>query len=164
LTQNGTGTGTHTFQWDAENRMKSVGGSTCSNGNPNSVAVNGNADNGGAGVNMFGKNAINVYNSFRPFLLGLDGSPSGDGNLRGPARWDLDLGLTKDTQITERVHVQIFGQAFNVLNHMQWQTPFLDLQDPADFGVMNGANSSAYQYGAIGSYTRVIQLGLRVSF
>src|SRR6266851_8629791 len=122
LTQNGTGTGTHTFQWDAENRMKSVGGSTCSTAtacytynalgqraerqtgttyleylyDPSTIEVEANprqtyfnwhylflggrrfgkyannstyfihTDNGGAGVNMFGKNAINVYNSFRP--------------------------------------------------------------------------------------------------
>ena len=84
LTQNGTGTGAHTYQWDAESRMVSVDG--------------------------------------------------------------------------------VAGQAFNVLNHMQLQTPFLGLQDPADFGVMNGASGSAYQYWAIGSYTRVIQLRLRVSF
>ena len=29
LTQNGTDTGTHTYQWDAENRMTSADGSSC---------------------------------------------------------------------------------------------------------------------------------------
>ncbi len=128
--------------------------------NPANVGVNGNADQGGSGVNMFGKNAIGVYDSFRPFLLGLDGSPSPDGQLRGPVRWNLDFGLTKDTAITERFHIQIFAQAFNVLNHMQWGGTFLsfNLQGPADFGVLGG------QYNPIGNYTRVIQLGARFSF
>jgi hypothetical protein len=129
-----------------------------SSANPNSVAVNGNGDNGGAGVNMFGNNVINVYNHFRPFVLGIDGRPNGDGQLRGPARWNLDLGITKETKITERVALQIFGQAFNVFNHMQWSAPFLDLQDAPDFGVQGG------QYDPIGNYTRVIQLGMRIYF
>jgi len=81
-------------------------------------------------------------------------------------RWNLDLGLTKDTRITERVGFQIFFQAFNVLNHMQWGDPYNAINDPADFGVLGG------QYGALtlggsgasANYTRVIQLGLRVRF
>lgn len=122
------------------------------------VGANGNPANGGAGVNMFGSNAAAVYNDFRPYLLGLDTRPNSNGQLRGQARWNLDLGLTKDTDITERVHAQIYAQAFNLFNHMEYADPFLSLQDPGDFGVLNS------QYNAIGAYTRVIQLGLRVSF
>jgi hypothetical protein len=29
-------------------------------------------------------------------------------------------------------------QAFNVLNHMQWGDPSMNLLDPADFGALNG--------------------------
>jgi hypothetical protein len=48
---------------------------------------------------------------------------------------------------------------FNALNHMQWSDPFNSLQDPADFGALEG------QYGVLNnSYTRLIQIGLRVSF
>ena len=128
-------------------------------GNPNSVAVNGNADNGGSNVNMFGNAAVAWYNHFRPFILGLDGSPSPDGNLRGLARWNVDLGVTKDTQITERMHAQAFVQAFNVFNKMEFNDPYLNIQDPADWGVLGS------QYNTLnGSYTRMIQLGIRLAF
>jgi hypothetical protein len=132
--------------------------------NPNSVGVNGNDENGGAGVNIFGSNAVNVYNSFRPFILGLDGRSMTTGQLRGMPRWNLDLGFTKDTKITERVGVQFYAQMFNVLNHMQYADPFsgspyLSLQEPENFGVLDT------QYGVLNNnYTRVIQLGLRVHF
>ncbi len=122
--------------------------------NPNSVGVNGNPANGGTGVNLFGSEAINFYNSFRPFLLGVDGAPSPDGEFRGMPRWNIDLGVTKDTQITERVHAQIFAQAFNLFNIMQFSNPFLDLQYPQAWGVLGGQANQP----------RIIQLGLRFSF
>lgn len=84
---------------------------------------------------------------------------AGVGPIRGQKRWNLDLGITKDTRITERVGVQVFAQAFNALNHMQWGDSGLNLQGPGGFGVISG------EYGAIGNgYRRVIQLGARVYF
>ncbi len=114
--------------------------------------------NGGIGMNMFADpNA--VYNSFRFNYVGIDGRSYDYGPIRGQKRWNLDLGITKDTRITERVGVQVFAQAFNALNHMQWGDPGLNLQGPGGFGVISG------EYGAIGNgYRRVIQLGARVSF
>jgi hypothetical protein len=129
------------------------------------VGVNNDAVYGGTGVNLF-TNAAAVYNNFRPFILGTDGSCGGGGQLRGQPRWNLDLGLTKDTMITERVGFQFFAQGFNVLNHMQYSDPFVSLADPGDFGALEG------QYGALtlggsgasANYTRIIQLGLRFRF
>jgi hypothetical protein len=138
------------------------------------IGVNGDAANGGPGVNLFGNPAA-VYNNFRPFLVGIDGSCGGGGLLRGMSRWNLDLGLTKDTRITERFGFQIYLQAFNVLNHMMWgdpsgeasgNSPGLNLQDPADFGVLN-AQYNALTLGGAGAsanYTRVLQLGVRFYF
>jgi len=126
--------------------------------NPNSVGVNGNAGGStGTAANMF-KDPLAVYNSFRPFVLGIDGSPSPDGNLRGPVEWNLDFGINKDTKITERVGFSLYGHFFNVLNHNNWNAPYLDLSDGPDFGVMTGGA------GNIGNYTRVIELGARVYF
>ena len=126
--------------------------------NPNSVGINGNPVHGGSGANIFGANAINVYNSFRPFVLGLDGSPNGDGQLRRPVIWELDFGVTKDTRITERVHAQFFAQSQNLFNHTNWDISssggYLELADPANFGTMTGGLGG----------NRIIQLGLRVSF
>jgi hypothetical protein len=131
------------------------------------IGVNGDPANGGSGVNMF-RNPTAIYNNFRPNLVGIDGSCGGGGTLRGQARWNLDLGVTKDTPITERVGIQFFAQAFNVLNHMEWGDPSMNLQDPADFGVLGGQyNALALgQGGGVSgqNYTRIIQLGIRIRF
>lgn len=127
---------------------------TSPNGNPNAVGINGNPDQGGAGVNMFGSQAINVYNHFRPYLLGLDGAPSPDGEFRGLSRWNADLGLNKTTAITERVRMTIFAQAFNLFNHMEYNNPSMDLQSPSSWGVLYGQFNQP----------RVIQMGLRFWF
>lgn len=122
--------------------------------NPLGVGINGNVANGGDGANIFGANAVNVYNSFRPFILGIDGAPSPDGNLRTPMLWDLDFGVTKDTQITERVHAQFYMQSQNFLNHVNWGNESTNLQNPNAFGTI---------YGNV-TGPRIIQLGLRLAF
>ena len=134
-------------------------GGTCSAAaaNPSAVGIHGNPTYGGSGENMFA-NPISTYNSFRPFVLGVDGSPSPDGQLRQPIVWTLDLGINKQTLITERVRVTFYTSMINVLNHTNWAAPTLNLQDPADFGVMSGG------LGSLGNYGRVIELGARVSF
>jgi Carboxypeptidase regulatory-like domain len=127
---------------------------TQNSSNPLGVGINGDVANGGDGANEFGANALSVYNSFRPFVLGIDGSPSPDGNLRTPIIWDFDLGVTKDTRITERVHAQFYMQSQNFLNHTNWGGASLNLQNPNAFGTLYG-NATA---------NRVIQLGLRLAF
>ena len=129
------------------------------------VGVNGDVGQGGSGVNMF-SNPAAIYGEFRPYILGVDGRTGGAGTVTGQSRWNLDLGLTKDTQFTERVGAQLFVQAFNAFNHMKWNDPSMNLLDPADFGVLSG------QYGALtlggsgasANYTRIIQIGLRIHF
>jgi hypothetical protein len=129
------------------------------------VGVNGNSNNGGSGVNFF-SNPTAVFNSYSPFVLGVDGRTGGAGIARGGTRYNLDLGITKDTRFTERVGAQLYVQAFNVTNHMEWSDPSLNLQDPADFGALE----SQFNPGTLGgsgasaNYTRIIQIGLRVSF
>jgi hypothetical protein len=127
---------------------------TQGSGNPLGVGINGNVANGGDGANVFGANAVNVYNSFRPFILGIDGSPSPDGNLRSPMVWDLDFGVTKDTRITEQVHAQFYMQSQNFFNHTNWGNESTNLQNPNAFGTLFG-NVTA---------PRIIQLGLRLAF
>jgi hypothetical protein len=83
------------------------------------IATNGNASNGGANNNIFADPAA-VYAEFRPFILGIDQRTGGSGILRGLMRYNLDLGVTKDTRFTERIGAQLFFQAFNVTNHMEW--------------------------------------------
>src|SRR5260370_13106078 len=107
------------------------------------VGVNGDSSQGGSGVNIY-SNPTAVFNSFRPYILGIEGNCAGAGILRAQVRWNLDLGITKDTQITERVGLTIYAQMFNALNHMQWSdpcgaggSPGLSLQDPNHFCVLS---------------------------
>lgn len=130
-----------------------------------SVGVNSAPSNGGTGANLFANPAA-VYNNFRPNLVGIDGNCGGGGQLRGQPRWNLDLGLTKDTRVTERIGIQFYAQAFNVFNHMMWSDPTLNLQNPAAFGALTGQYNALGLGGggATGEYTRIIQLGVRVRF
>jgi len=117
-----------------------------------------NADNI-TNANIFGSNAAQVYSEFAQPLVGIANRSEPTGQLRGQARWDLDLGITKDTLITERVRTQFYVQAFNLFNRMEYGDPFNSLADPYDFGALEG------QYNVLNNnYTRIIQLGLRVSF
>jgi len=134
------------------------------------IATNGLGVNGGTGANLFA-NPAQVYSEFRPFLLGIDQRTGGSGILRGLPRWNMDLGVTKDTRFTERIGAQLFVQAFNVFNHMQWYdgsgyTGGISLQNPAGFGVLSGQYNplTLGGAGASANYTRIIQIGLRVHF
>ena len=129
------------------------------------VGVNGAPANGGNEVNMF-SNPAAVYANFRPFILGLDTRTGGAGTIRGQTRYNLDLGITKDTRFTERIGAQLFVQAFNLTNHMEWSDPSVNLQNPAGFGVLSSQYNPATLggSGASANYTRIIQIGLRVSF
>jgi hypothetical protein len=53
--------------------------------------------------------------------------PGGDGMgrnvFRGPGYWNLDLGVTKYFQITEMLRMQFRAEAFNALNHPNFDTP-----------------------------------------
>ncbi len=83
-------------------------------------------------------------------------------------RYNLDLGITKDTRFTERIGAQLFVQVFNILNHMRrsWREPL----DPANFGIPEGGNGGQYNAltlggsGAAANYTRIFQVRLRVYF
>lgn len=135
------------------------------------IGVNGDAANGGSGVNLF-PNPTAVFNNFRPYILGVDGNCGGAGVLRGQLRWNVDLGITKDTAITERVGVQLYAQFFNLFNHMMWAEPSglggFSLQDPNNFGVLSGQYNPLSLGGnnslANANFTRVIQLGVRFRF
>jgi hypothetical protein len=71
----------------------------------------------------------------------------------GPAWWNFDFSLIKDTQITERTSVQFRAEFFNVMNH-------------TTFGTTNGGLGST-NFGlstTTATTERQIQLGLRLTF
>jgi outer membrane receptor protein involved in Fe transport len=42
---------------------------------------------------------------------------TGRNSFRSPGFWQLDLGLYKNFAITERLHLQLRGEAYNLFNH-----------------------------------------------
>lgn len=85
-----------------------------------------------------------------PFTLGNDSRNERD--LRGPGTFDYDLGLDRSQLIAERLTVQFRAEAFNLTNTPQYDTPNTTIGN-ANFGrVLGGSNS------------RVLQLGLRISY
>ncbi|MBS1875947.1 MAG: TonB-dependent receptor [Acidobacteria bacterium] len=84
---------------------------------------------------------------------------SGRDAFRAPGWWNLDLGVYKDTRITERINLQIRAEAFNLFNHANL------------YAVGNGAdlangNFVTACYGCTGSTfdRRHVQLGAKIVF
>jgi hypothetical protein len=58
-------------------------------------------------------------------------------SLRSYAYYNTDLGLHKQFPlITERVKLDLRAEAFNVLNHTNWQTPDSNISDGTSFGTI----------------------------
>jgi hypothetical protein len=70
---------------------------------------------------------------------------SGLGTVRGPGQERIDLSIAKTFALYERLHLELRGDAFNVLNHSQWNSlvttyPSGSTQYP--FGSVNGAGDA----------------------
>lgn len=84
---------------------------------------------------------------------------SGRDAFRAPGWWNFDLGLYKDTKITERISIQLRAEAFNIFNHANLYVN----GNSADMGAGNTVNAC---YGCTGSTydRRHMQLALKVLF
>jgi hypothetical protein len=161
---------------------ESLGQGNCSSGNLPANAIllskytagasrhTGVTGSGGVGtagdINLFA-NPGAVYNQFRPFILGLDNGGGGGGPLRGLSQWSLDMTVSKEFKFTERFGARFIATFSNLTNHPQLHDPYLDLQDPADFGVFQGSPFGlSTQSGSAGggNTPRQIEFGLRISF
>jgi len=125
------------------------------------------AGSNGVGTNGYGLNLFSdpsaVYNQFRPFILGLDGPNGGGGGpLRGLSHWNLDLTISKELKFTERFNARFIATFTNIMNHPWLHDPYLDLQDPANFGSITGAPFGVATQ--IGPGPRQIEFGLRFGF
>jgi hypothetical protein len=78
----------------------------------------------------------------------------GRNTLRGEAQHRFDVGLSKTTNITERINLQFRWDVFNVFNNVNFALPNNDLQDTTDFGRITST---------IGG-PRVMQFGLKLKF
>jgi hypothetical protein len=77
---------------------------------------------------------------------------SGRNLIQSPAWWNFDLSAFKNFHFTERVYLQLRGEAFNGLNNVQFFPPDLNVASP-NFGTLQSANRP-----------RVMQVALRVVF
>jgi hypothetical protein len=77
---------------------------------------------------------------------------SGRNILDGPSQVAINLALSRNFQIRERLRMQVRWEAFNVSNHTNFQLP-ADALDKANAGTITVANAA-----------RVMQLGARIDF
>ena len=91
-------------------------------------------------TSVFTTNAIGTYGN------------TGRNILRGPGLFNTDLGLIKNTSVTERVRVQFRSEFFNVFNNVNFNNPGATVGTPG-FGKITSAKDP-----------RILQLTLKAMF
>ena len=97
---------------------------------------------------------------------------NGRNTAQGPDFWNLDSGLLKNFKITERVSLQFRAEAFNVLNHPNFQnprnassgTPRVNNNLFAQTCCSTTSLPASATVIAIGEPNRVLQFGAKVTF
>jgi hypothetical protein len=85
--------------------------------------------------------------------------------LRGHAFHLLNLSVTKDWKLTERLSTQFRVEAFNVLNQTQYGTIGVNLGAPRSFGLSQSTPDVEHGSPVVGSGgPREMQLALRITF
>jgi hypothetical protein len=77
---------------------------------------------------------------------------SGTGILLGPSAFNVDMSLTRNFKLTERLGLNLRAEAFNTLNHTNFGNPNVSI----------GTASAAIISGAAAA--RIMQLAAKVSF
>ena len=75
-----------------------------------------------------------------------------NGYLRNPLTWNVDLALSKNFRLNERMSIQLRADMFNTLNHVNYGSPTTDANS-ATFGEINGAGGM-----------RVVQVNARMTW
>jgi len=119
------------------------------------AGINGNASRNGSGINMFA-DPNQVASEFRRMILGVDHGGDGTGIIRGFPTWNLDMTVSKDIHVAERVGATFMIQFTNVLNHFQPANPTVSIDNTASFGVVTAGTTSPGP--------RRMQFGLRFRF
>ncbi|MGH9483134.1 MAG: hypothetical protein ACRD1L_13685, partial [Terriglobales bacterium] len=99
------------------------------------------------------KNRYFAAGTFTGALTAADSYGAPRGTFRGPGLTNLDLALVKDTKLTEKVTAELRGEAFNILNNVEFNNPSLNIRSPSRFGRITSAAAP-----------RIVQLALRLSF
>ncbi|MEK6398885.1 MAG: hypothetical protein V4734_12425, partial [Terriglobus sp.] len=80
--------------------------------------------------------------------------------LVGPGFANFDMSLAKNTDITERLHLQLKVDAFDLFNHPSFANPGTTAQAGASFGVIT---ATRFPIGDLGS-SRQLQLSAKLTF
>ena len=107
----------------------------------------------GGDLNIFADPAA-VEATVRNPILGLDKGTGGVGILRGFPYWNVDMRITKNIKIYERVSAEFQFVTTNLFNHPVFFDPTLDPTDFSSWGVVSSQ----------GNLPRTLQFGLRLSF
>lgn len=127
------------------------------------IGTNSNPAVGGTGLNLFSDPA-GVYNSLHPLLISQN-TRSSRGQFRGLGYFGFDMSLAKRINFGERLRARVSVDAFNILNYVNFVTPFFSLQDPANFGVIaNQVTPDGVVTGDTNVGPRRLQLGIRIEF
>jgi len=109
---------------------------------------------GGGEFNMFADPAA-VFATARDPILGLDKGTGGVGQIRGFGYWNMDVRVTKNIKVYERVGFDFQFVTTNLFNHPVFYNGGLDLTaGVANFGLT----------GSQGNNPRQMQFGIRLSF
>jgi outer membrane receptor protein involved in Fe transport len=101
-------------------------------------------------------NQLNINAFATPPLYGNVGRNAG----RGPGFTQIDVGLSKTTQVSERFGLQLGAQAFNLLNHPNFANPDGLISDGLTFGKSTSTIGSLVGTGT----SRQLQLFLKLIF
>ena len=98
---------------------------------------------------MNARGANNLYfdpSTFQPQALGTIGSTPRS-VCCGPGINNFDVGLHKETRLTEQTRLEFRGEFFNIMNHAQFITPDGNISDGASFGrVMQARDPRLVQF------------------
>ena len=110
---------------------------------------------------LYPRTAAQYFNpdAFLPPATGMYGNVSRD-VLTGPGLMEVDFSALKNTRLTERVHLQLRAEFFNILNHTNFLTP-----NPVVFSSATaGVSPTAGVVTATSTTSRQIQFGAKLIF
>jgi hypothetical protein len=139
----------------------------------------------GCNNNPYANQSVNAWinlNCFAPSTYGTVGN-LGRNNLIGPGYAETDIGVTKNTRITERVTLQFRAEIFNIFNHPNFSVPGIfgvgpniinagtncgptstPTNSPACFNPSAAAIVSLVGSGGLPDVARQTQFSLKLSF
>jgi hypothetical protein len=99
-------------------------------------------------------------------------SGMGRNTIQGPGYWNIDMGILKNFQLTERLRLQFRSEFFNALNHPNYENPRnasngSPTLTSSTFGLTCCSQASVPSSSTIiatGEPSRVIQFALKLSF